>query len=231
MLVGQGSYRICSISQTHLTTEPFCQETRSSGIPVWETDLQASTSPDSCFPLLPSCRKLKLNQKHVGWLQENGGGYSRDASASLVISVAGDIWGKCHRSAQSGHTFRHKILCSMSSLCGSLWSSGMKTALSPWDFQPDRVPITLMTMKEHTVGVERTDTPGLGEGAGTRGQQTGQCLRLCPSHGLKANTFYPVPMALPEGSQKTTRLPGCHHRKQLIWRNSVNALFWPSKLS
>lgn len=45
VLVGHGGYRICSIFQTHLTTESFCKETRFSGIPVSETDLQPSTSP------------------------------------------------------------------------------------------------------------------------------------------------------------------------------------------
>lgn len=39
MLIGQGGYRICSISQTLLSTESFCQETRSSRILVWETQI------------------------------------------------------------------------------------------------------------------------------------------------------------------------------------------------
>lgn len=48
MLFGYGGCRICSISQTHLTTEPFCQETRFSGIPIWETE-SATCYLSLCF--------------------------------------------------------------------------------------------------------------------------------------------------------------------------------------
>lgn len=131
------------------------------------------------------CWGLTLGLARLPWSFQWLGTFEENATSLPRVTTCSYTW-----------------LPSMASpLCGSLCFSGMKTAPLPWDFQPHRVPITLMRWGNTQKAWREQTCQGYTEEPG----HCEQCPRLCPSHRLKTNAFYPVPMARSEGSGKTIK--------------------------
>lgn len=86
-----------------------------------------------CFLSVGNWNWITQQERH-GLITRQWGGGNLQGWLGFLGHFCG--WGhlrKHHKSAQSGHRFLYD-----SPLCGSLYSSGMKTALLPWDCQLDR---------------------------------------------------------------------------------------------
>lgn len=119
-------------------------------------------------------------------------------------------------------------------VCSYTWFPSMTSslcALLAWKLPPNcgisnqiRIPITLMRWRN----TQWTWREHMWQGQDLQARAPWPGLRR--SHFLKISTFYPVPTAHSGGSWEPSRLPSCHHRKSWL-KDTVNALFWPRKVS